>query len=74
MHRQGAIRGLAGILVAGLPIASPGADALHAVVEPADTDFLYFVSRNDGTHKFSRSYREHIVAVNTYQRRGRQRR
>jgi len=51
------------------PIASPGADALRAVVEPADTDFLYFVSRNDGTHTFSRSYREHVLAVNKYQRR-----
>ena len=50
------------------PIASPGADALRAVVEPADTDFLYFVSRNDGTHAFSRSYREHVLAVNRYQK------
>jgi UPF0755 protein len=51
------------------PIASPGADALRAVVEPADSDFLYFVSRNDGSHTFSRSYREHVLAVNKYQRR-----
>jgi len=50
------------------PIASPGAGALRAVVEPADTDYLYFVSRNDGTHTFSRSYREHVLAVNKYQR------
>jgi len=58
--------------VAGLPpgpIASPGAEALHAVVEPADTKFLYFVSRNDGTHTFSRTYREHLGAVDRYQRR-----
>ncbi len=55
------------------PIASPGADALRAVVEPADVDFLYFVSRNDGTHKFSRTYREHVVAVNTFQRHRRRR-
>jgi UPF0755 protein len=51
------------------PIASPGADALRAVVDPAETDYLYFVSRNDGTHAFSRSYREHVLAVNRYQKR-----
>jgi UPF0755 protein len=58
--------------IAGLPpgpIASPGADALRAVVEPAETDFLYFVSRNDGTHVFSRTYREHTNHVNRFQRR-----
>jgi UPF0755 protein len=57
--------------IAGLPpgpIASPGADALRAVVKPAETDYLYFVSRNDGTHEFSRTYREHVNAVNRYQR------
>jgi UPF0755 protein len=50
------------------PIASPGADALRAVVNPAETDYLYFVSRNDGTHAFSSSYREHVLAVNRYQK------
>ena len=58
--------------VAGLPpgpIASPGLDALEAVVDPEDSDYLYFVSRNDGTHVFSRTYREHVNAVNHYQRR-----
>ncbi len=60
--------------IAGLPpgpIASPGSDALRAVVKPAETEYLYFVSRNDGTHEFSRTYREHVNAVNRYQRRGR---
>lgn len=52
------------------PIANPGAEALRAVLEPADTDYLYFVSRNDGTHVFSRSYREHRAAVDRFQRRG----
>lgn len=51
------------------PIASPGVDALRAVVEPSDSDYLYFVSRNDGTHHFSNSYREHTNAVNRYQKR-----
>ncbi len=53
------------------PIANPGAEALRAVVQPADTEFLYFVSRNDGTHRFSRTYREHTNAVNRYQSSGR---
>lgn len=59
--------------IAGLPpgpIASPGADALRAVVEPAQTSFLYFVSRNDGSHTFSTTYAEHLAAVNRYQRGG----
>jgi UPF0755 protein len=53
------------------PIASPGAESLRAVVDPAESEYLFFVSRNDGTHVFSRSYREHTNAVNRYQRRGR---
>jgi UPF0755 protein len=62
--------------IAGLPpgpIASPGIDALRAVLEPAETDFLYFVSRNNGTHKFSRTYREHNRAVREFQLRRRSR-
>jgi len=57
------------------PIASPGLEALRAVVAPAETNFLYFVSRNDGTHKFSATLRDHVNAVNHYQknRRNRQR-
>jgi UPF0755 protein len=51
------------------PIANPGAAALHAVVEPATTDYLYFVSRNDGGHVFSHSYQEHVANVDRYQRR-----
>jgi len=61
-------------LHAGLPpgpIANPGAAALRAVVEPAAADYLYFVARKDGTHQFSRSYGEHVRAVNRFQRNGR---
>ena len=50
------------------PIASPGAESLRATVDPAESEFLFFVSRNDGTHEFSRSYREHVNAVNRYQK------
>ena len=53
------------------PIANPGSEALRAIVEPESADFLYFVSRNDGTHHFSETYREHVNAVNRYQKRRR---
>ena len=53
------------------PIASPGREALRAVFHSADTPYLYFVSRNDGTHIFSKTYAEHDKAVNRYQRRRR---
>ncbi len=49
------------------PIASPGEASIHAVLEPAETRFLYFVSRNDGSHHFSESYSEHVNAVRKYQ-------
>jgi UPF0755 protein len=55
------------------PIASPGRDALQAVREPANTQYLYFVSRNDGTHIFSKTYAEHQAAVDRFQRRRRRR-
>jgi UPF0755 protein len=53
------------------PIASPGREAICAVLQPAAGDELYFVSRNDGSHQFSRSLREHERAVDVYQRRRR---
>jgi UPF0755 protein len=52
------------------PIASPGAAALRAVVDPAEADYLFFVARKDGTHQFSRSYGDHVRAVNRFQRSG----
>ncbi len=55
------------------PIANPGREALRAVREPAETPFLYFVSRNDGTHFFSKTYAEHARAVDRFQRRRRRR-
>jgi len=53
------------------PIGSPGREAIVAVLDPADTRELYFVSRNDGTHQFSETLREHNRAVDRYQRRRR---
>jgi UPF0755 protein len=50
------------------PICSPGKAALEAVISPASEKFLYFVSKNNGTHQFSRSLKEHNRAVQKYQR------
>jgi len=52
------------------PIAMPGADALRAAVHPAASDFLYFVSRGDGSHEFSRTLEQHNRAVARYQLHG----
>lgn len=49
------------------PIAMPGAASLRAALHPADSQFLYFVSRGDGSHEFSRTLEEHNRAVAKYQ-------
>ncbi len=53
------------------PISNPGIDSIKAVLNPANTDFLYFVSRNDGTHHFSSTLKEHNKAVYKFQKRRR---
>ena len=50
------------------PIANPGAEAIQAVLYPDETRYLFFVSKNDGTHHFSTSYAEHARMVQKYQR------
>jgi UPF0755 protein len=49
------------------PIASPGKSSLDAAVHPADVKYLYFVSRNDGTHVFATTLEEHLKNVARYQ-------
>jgi peptidoglycan lytic transglycosylase G len=49
------------------PIASPGSAAIKAALYPADTHFLFFVSKKDKTHHFSTTIREHNRAVRKYQ-------
>ena len=51
------------------PISNPGLASIKAVLYPVETDYLYFVSKNDGTHYFSVSIEEHNRAVWTYQKR-----
>ena len=53
------------------PIANPGREALSAVIDPLKTDYLYFVSKNDGSHYFSTTLKEHNRAVARFQKRRR---
>lgn len=50
------------------PIANPGREALIASVEPAQSDYIFFVSKNNGTHYFSATLAEHNRAVQRFQR------
>jgi UPF0755 protein len=57
-------------LIRGLPpgpIANPGKEALKAALFPAQTDFVFFVSKNNGTHQFSTNLADHQRAVRHYQ-------
>ncbi|MEK6705657.1 MAG: endolytic transglycosylase MltG [Bdellovibrionota bacterium] len=56
--------------IAGLPmgpISNPGKEAIQAALFPAASDFLFFVSHNDGTHEFTTSLDAHIKAVRKFQ-------
>jgi len=45
------------------PIGQPSTESLEAALYPATTDFLYMVARPDGSHAFSRTYREHLRTI-----------
>lgn len=49
------------------PISIPSPAAIHAVLHPAHTDYLYFVAKGNGTHAFSRTYAEQEREVARYQ-------
>lgn len=55
------------------PISNPSLEAIQAVLQPEDHEFLFFVSKNDGTHIFTRNYGEHLQAVDDFQRNSRAR-
>ncbi|WP_372651804.1 endolytic transglycosylase MltG [Halobacteriovorax sp.] len=50
------------------PISNPGIESIKAVLNPDTHKFLYFVSKNDGTHIFSETYKQHRKAVNEFQK------
>ena len=50
------------------PICNPGQGCLEAALYPAASKYLYFVSKNDGSHHFSLTLREHLRAVQKYQK------
>ena len=50
------------------PIANPGLESIRAVLQPAHVDYLYFVSKGDGTHHFSKDLKSHNRAVWKFQK------
>lgn len=49
------------------PVSNPGKESLSAALNPVESPYLYFVSRNDGTHVFSKTLKEHNAAVRKFQ-------
>ena len=48
------------------PICNPGLDSIEAVVRPAQTNYLYFVARADGSHVFAETLEEHLRNIEQY--------
>jgi len=55
------------------PIANPGLEAIRAVLWPEETEYLFFVSKNDGTHVFTKNYTDHQKEVHKFQKLGKYR-
>ncbi len=49
------------------PISNPGREAIRAALFPAESDYLFFVSHNDGTHEFTTTFGDHSKAVQKFQ-------
>jgi UPF0755 protein len=49
------------------PIGNPGREALQAALNPSESNYIFFVSHNDGTHEFTSSLQDHNAAVRTFQ-------
>ena len=49
------------------PICSPGLASIQAVLYPAKTDYLYFVAKGDGSHVFSTTFAEQMIASRHYE-------
>lgn len=45
------------------PICNPSIESVESVIHPAETDFLYFVAKGDGTHLFAKTYEEHLKNI-----------
>lgn len=50
------------------PICNPGKESMEAALYPSEENYLYFVSKNNGSHKFSYTLKEHLKAVREYQK------
>jgi len=48
------------------PICNPGLDSIQAVIRPAQTDYLYFVAKEDGSHAFAETLEEHLRNIELY--------
>jgi UPF0755 protein len=50
------------------PISNPSMESVYAILNPAETDYLYFVSNGNGGHNFSKTYAEHLRFVDEYRK------
>jgi UPF0755 protein len=45
------------------PISNPGMEAIRAAMNPADVEFLFYISTSDGTTYYSKTYEEHLRSI-----------